>query len=346
MSRVEKTVAKLHHFFRLSCGMFWTSCNETPKRAKHTSDLVRIPRARHVINPEGKTMKNVLFATTALIATAGVAAADVSFGGYGRFGATYDSSAATQLAATSRFRLNIDGSTESDNGLTFGARIRIQDSATAAGVLNGANFYVKAGGLKVAVGNTPGAIDAQANMYSQSLGLTGLGYHNVVANSAVQGFWAFDGYSSGGNGREAVSISYGAGDFSVMVAYSNTGGTERTSLGGSYTFSGWTVALGYQDSNVASEDKLALTVGGNVGIADLNFAVADNNGTLKYGIGADFSVGAATTVSAFVNSEDTAGESYGIGVSHDLGGGASIKGGVVQNAAGATLADLGLHFNF
>ena len=308
-------------------------------------------------------MKNVLFATTALIATAGVAAADVSFGGYGRFGAHY-TSAGDVTSMTSRFRLNIDGSAESDNGLTFGARIRIQDSATTAGVLNGANFYVKSGGLKVAVGNTPGAIDAQNGAYAQSLGLTGLGYHNVVANSAVKGFWGFDDYSSGGNGREVVSVSYAAGDFSVMASYSSSSsrlptpatpfalatafvpGENRATVGASYTFSGWTVALAYQDSNNNFNDKTVLTVAGNVGIADLNFAVADNNGTLKYGIGADFSVGAATTVSAFVNSEDTAGEAYGLGVKHDLGGGTSIRGGVVQTAGGTTLADLGLHFNF
>ena len=35
-------------------------------------------------------MKNILFATTALVATAGVAAADVTFGGYGRFGMDYN----------------------------------------------------------------------------------------------------------------------------------------------------------------------------------------------------------------------------------------------------------------
>lgn len=34
-------------------------------------------------------MKKILFASTALVATAGVAAADVSFGGYGRFGVGY-----------------------------------------------------------------------------------------------------------------------------------------------------------------------------------------------------------------------------------------------------------------
>jgi opacity protein-like surface antigen len=35
---------------------------------------------------EGKIMKKILFATTALVATASVAAADVTFSGYGRFG--------------------------------------------------------------------------------------------------------------------------------------------------------------------------------------------------------------------------------------------------------------------
>ena len=45
-------------------------------------------------------MKKVLFATTALVATAGVAAADVTFGGYGRFGAIYTESKGTAGTAT------------------------------------------------------------------------------------------------------------------------------------------------------------------------------------------------------------------------------------------------------
>ena len=296
-------------------------------------------------------MKKVLFATTALIATASVAAADVSFGGYGRFGAAYDSSnVGNETTQTSRFRLNIDGTTETDNGLSFKARIRIQDSATGAAALNGAVFTVSAGGLSVSAGNAYGAIDGQAGMYAQSLGLTGLGYHNVVANSSLKGYWGFDGYSSGGNGREAITVSYGAGDFGVMASFSNTDGERRTALNASYVFSGWKVSLGFQDSDDNQYDKTTLTVGGKVGMAALNFAVANNDGIMKYGLGADISVGAATTVSAFINSEEkigaVGGEAYGLGVSHDLGGGASIKGGVVQTAAGTTLADLGLHFNF
>ena len=293
-------------------------------------------------------MKKVLFATTALIATASVAAADVSFGGYGRFGADYDSSraAGAEVDQTSRFRLNITGTTETDNGLSFTAFARMQDSATAATAISGANFSVAAGGLKVTAGNVNGAIETMNGLYAQSLGLTGIGYHNVVVNTAVAGFWGWDSFSSTGNGREGVVVSYSVGDFGVAASYSNTSGVENTAVNASYTFSGWTVALGFQDSSVAAQDKTVLTVAGNVGIADLNFAVADNNGTVKYGIGADFSVGAATKVSAFVNTEDTSGEAYGLGVNHDLGGGASIRGGVVQTAAGTTLADLGLLFNF
>ena len=318
-------------------------------------------------------MKKVLFATTALIATASVAAADVSFGGYGRFGAMYSDGVATAATAanagadgldgtaddvaavaagttngvtsmTSRFRMNINASAEADNGLTFGAMVRMQDSATAAAALSGANFSVSASGLKVTVGNINGAIESMNGLYAQSLGLTGLGYHNNVANVAG-GFWGWDALSSTGNGREGVSVAYSAGDFGVMASYSNTAGVDNTALNASYTFSGWTVALGYQDSNVNANDKTILTVAGKVGIAGLNLSVADNSGNTKYGIGADFSVGAATTVSAFVNSEN-AGEAYGLGVKHDLGGGTSIRGGVVQTATGGTIADLGLHFNF
>jgi outer membrane protein OmpU len=288
-------------------------------------------------------MKKVLFATTALIATAGVAAADVSFGGDARFGAMYDG---TDINQSSRFTLNIDASTEADNGLTFGARVRLRDDAGDVDVtrLSGANYYVKTGGLKVSVGNVPGAIDAQAGLYANSIGLTGLDDHNVAANSTPNGYWGFDGYESTDLDRNGVAVSYSAGDFGVYLGFSDNGGTQRTSVNASYTFSGWTVALGIQDSNAADEDKTVLTIGGNVGVADLNLAVADNQGALKYVLGAGFSVGAATTIDAFVASD--ASESYGIGVSHSLGGSASIKGGLVQTPAGTTIADMGLNFNF
>jgi len=47
---------------------------------------------------EGKIMKKILFATTALVATASVAAADVTFSGMGRFGVKYSGSVAGKAA--------------------------------------------------------------------------------------------------------------------------------------------------------------------------------------------------------------------------------------------------------
>lgn len=299
-------------------------------------------------------MKKILFATTALVATAGVAAADVSFGGYGRVGVMYVEDAADETFIESRFRLNIDGTTEADNGLSFNARVRIQaddnadGSASAAG-LNGANFGMTAGGLNVQVGNIAGAIDSQAGMYNQSLGLTGLGYYNVVANTVTNGFWGFDGYSSGGAGVNGVRVAYGMGGFNLVASHSaedSGSAPERTAVTGSFDYNNFTVSLGYQESSVDAEDMITAIVQGDFGVANVTFSAAEVNETTKYGIGADFEVGAATTVSAFVNDEEDAGTAYGLGMSHDLGGGASLRGGVVQTPMETTMADFGVLFNF
>ncbi|HEY0214012.1 MAG TPA: porin, partial [Paenirhodobacter sp.] len=64
-------------------------------------------------------MKKVLFATTALVFSAGIAAADVSISGYGRFGASYDSSKSGNESKSwieQRLRFNVDASTTTDDG--------------------------------------------------------------------------------------------------------------------------------------------------------------------------------------------------------------------------------------
>ncbi|MGH1576893.1 porin [Planktotalea sp.] len=315
-------------------------------------------------------MKKVLFATTALIATAGVAAADVSFGGYGRFGAQYTDPAGAAkgtTAAVSRFRLQVDASAESDNGLSFSARVRFQADNGGVMSTNAPVFRVGAGGLTVTVGNIVGAIDAMPGNYplgtkSAGLGLQGLGWNSVAANTVTHGIFTFDNYSSAGAGTapNGVTLAYAAGDFGVTASYSSNGAgaakVERSAISASYTFSGWTVALGYQDSNNNAHDMTILTVGGNVGIADVGFQVAQVGSgaattVTKYQINAGFDVGAATRVYGYVNSENNGvGEGYGLGVSHDLGGGASIEGGIASIATlgknSTTVADLGLHFNF
>ena len=113
-------------------------------------------------------MKKVLFATTALVATAGVAAADVTFGGYGRFGVMYmddDSAGTDSTDVTSRFRLQIDATAESDAGVVVGARVRIQQNEGQQGMTNGARFFARSGGFEVGVGNIFGALESMPGQY-------------------------------------------------------------------------------------------------------------------------------------------------------------------------------------
>lgn len=306
-------------------------------------------------------MKKILFATTALVATASVAAADVSFSGYGRFGAMDNG---TTSGVYSRLRLQIDMSTEADNGLTFGARLRHEQDSFNGGVVNGGvgggfngvRFYAAAGGFQLGVGNIIGAIEAMPGLYmstqSAGIGLSGLGFTNLVTNTAQRGYWGWDAYQSKGNGALAangVEVMYSAGDFGGHLSHSGNGAAELTALHLRYAFNDWTVALGYQDAATNTLDKVVLTVGGKIGPANIGLAYADNDGIGKFGLYGQVEVGAATRVDAFVTSEDGAagGETYGLAVSHNLGGGASLEAGVARNGITSnTMYDLGIRFNF
>ena len=329
-------------------------------------------------------MKKILFATTALVATAGVAAADVTFGGYGRFGILYNENAAgnDETNVTSRFRLQIDATAESDMGVTFGARARIQQNNTdnttistvgvgADGILgtpddtvtnsatgpagtgiNGVRFFARSGGFEVGVGNIYGALEFMPGQYDIDLGLTGLGYDYTAYNFRGD---AYDSGSNGAAGQNGLEVIYSMGDFKLHVSASDV--NDRVAAVGSYTFSGYTFALGLQDSDAAGDTEAAVSVSGNFGPAFLSFAYAQNgddnniigtggNGD-HYVLAARFNVGAATDIEAYVADADYfADTSYGIDFNHDLGGGTSLRGGVAHRGNGFVRADLGVRFNF
>ena len=389
-------------------------------------------------------MKKILFATTALVATASVAAADVTFSGFGRFGVKYSGSVAgsaavagtltaaeiadtdvkaalddggiveaitgvdtatynataviaaeietvqaalaalqldraaqaatggttttidgkiadvtealaamsgTQAVAaiasdtliTSRFRMNIDASTETDSGVTFGVRVRVQQDDGNTNAFNAARFYAKSGGLELGVGNIYGVIDNMAGLYSGSVGLTGLGWGNVVSNFGSLA------YSSGGAGsagtKEAAEVIYSMGDYGFAVA---TDGTD-TEYGVSATMSGWTVAVSASDTDTAANAEWVATLGGKIGGVSLGLATAEAvNGNSSTTVSAAFDVAAATSVTVYYNDDEAntvEDKSYGLGFVHGLGGGTSLRGGVVS-VNDRTFADFGVLFNF
>ena len=291
-------------------------------------------------------MKKVLLATTALALSAGVASAEVALSGSARMGLTYDS-VSGDAVLNNRMTVNIDASTETTSGLTFGARLRVRSSNGAMATVNGTRVYVKSGAVEVAVGNIYGAIDSMPGMYNSEVGLTALSDAGVVTAPVVNG-WGFDGYASTG-AANGVEVIYSAGAFtghlSVTDSDIGSGLVNRTAAYGAYTMGDWTVALGVQDSAVNTEDKTILTVGGKVGDYGVGFAAADNDGVTKIALNGSATFG-ATTVNGFVADDESGTDTaLGLGVSYDLGG-AALVGGIEHDAVGVNRADMGVSFSF
>ncbi|MGV6804393.1 MAG: porin [Ruegeria sp.] len=343
-------------------------------------------------------MKKVLFASTALIATASVAAAEVKFSGYGRFGLGYledRTGTVTNIATTtttasgatatqanvatdetilvSRFRLNIDGIAETDGGVRFEGRVRLQadenastGEANSAG-LNGARFSVIFGGLRVDAGNVAGSFDNLANYYGSEPGLESF----IGQYSGVD--YSFLGYSSTGSGSNAVFFQYAVGDFAFGASYDQrtfalngvADSADRWDISATYTFGNVTAAIAYGETSaignaVAKQSLAVLTLGAEFGdfsgtlfVADDDVVNQQRNGT-AYGLSAAYNVGSATTLTFAYGdgSADDDLQQYGIGVIYDLGGGVSLRGGIGQQERGLSTtgsqlrADFGAQFNF
>jgi outer membrane protein OmpU len=350
-------------------------------------------------------MKKVLFATTALIATAGMAAAEVRISGYGRFGLDYNDAndsalprGVSETTITSRLRLQFDMSAETDSGVTFGTRFRAQaesrNNAPGTGTFNGPRFFATYGGFTVSVGNIIGAVENMPGLYLETrtagIGIDGAGFVSVVANVNGESF-NWDAYSSAGAGVNGLEVLYTAGSFTGHLSYSQgnviggTGGNQRTgayavlspgetslkrfAAMATYTFGDWTASIAAQDSTGLFEDKVALSVSGNIGNFGVRVAYADNDGIGKWGLYGNMDIGAASNVLLFVTDESSVdaadvlagrndnrdavagsnqmeGTSYGIHYHYDLGGGASFEAGYRRASNDNDRFQAGVYFSF
>jgi len=284
-------------------------------------------------------MKKILLATTVLVGTAGFAAAEVALSGSARMGVTYnEANVDNELAFNSRARVKFSMSGETDSGLSFGASFQAHDAGSANTGLAGTVSISGAFGT-LAMGDTSSAAEnAVGDLVG--VGYVGNGDHNEMT------------YITTGDNEMAL-YSYSAGDLTVMASVGqpdNTGLTsdETTySVAGKYSTDAFTVALGYEDAGSvdhviagASATFSGVTVEGIYGTAsDIDFD--------QYGVGVSYAMD-ALSLSAFYRATDTAGveaDYIGVGAGYDLGGGASLAGGIVD-ADGTTKADLGVNFAF
>ncbi len=320
-------------------------------------------------------MKKILFATSALIATAGMAAAEaeVTFGGYGRFGLVYDegnsdSSTAKETRLETRFRLNIGASTTTDAGVKFEGRIQLETNDESVGGQEGegpgaAGFAVSTGGFRLDVGNVSDVFDSGdvIDIFGHGIGLTDL----VETNNA----FGDNGIDEQGFGEDSirqnvVKVRYTVGDFTVAASYTEENDTDSDTdtpeidvsnsyyqLGAAYSFGDHTIGAAYGERDNAAEDSYwAINANGEFGALGYNLLVGDSDviDDLIVGLSVSYDVSSATELrfASSFGGDDSNDDAYGIGFRHKLGGGVSLRGGAGQNIDGDTIADLGVRFDF
>ena len=332
-------------------------------------------------------MKKVLLATTILALSAPLALAEVTVSGDGRMGVTYTEGAVNELAFTSRIRVAFTASGETDGGLSFGGTIRADNAAAGAAGTAG-NVFISGAFGKISMGDVAGAAEFVVGDL-HGVGLTGLGDTNeftYLSNSGagVRPTARYE-YSTGGL---TVAVSVENPGFPAWDVDWREGGRRGTgwgpdkgtrvqeaySVGVKYAMDGYAFSLGYESQKAEFCEDFDFpddvncdygyeseTVGHVIGAVEGTF----NDVTLKaiygraskidftqYGISASYKMD-ALGLSAYhrvVDVSDVQIKYTGIGASYDLGGGASVVGGIVSvnpdGVGSTTLADVGVKFAF
>ncbi len=278
-------------------------------------------------------MKNILLASTILVASAGIAAAEVRVTGDGRMG-VWDRGAVTDL--NGRVRVNFGLSAEGDHGLTFGGTLRIGQAwnagtSTAIGPQNG-SVFIAANGLRLTVGDIDGAVASRVAIYGGGLGFTGnIGRPNTHGPFNTN-------YLEGDSGAtSSIRVDYDMSGFGISLA-ARQGVANDAEIAVSYSASGLSVAAGYEEGGVWSVS--AGYAAGSYSVGLLHTDLGATSGTRLWG---SYAMG-ATTLRAIAGR--VAGvNSYGIGASYALGGGANFHAAVAREGA-LTTAQIGVTFSF
>jgi outer membrane protein OmpU len=312
-------------------------------------------------------MKKLLLTTALLGASAGMAMADVTVSGSGRFGIVSfdDNDAGTNDTLVSgRLRFNFDASTETDSGATFGGRIRMQysigdqtdfsDPATAVveagnsgATLSAAYLYVEYEGLRVEVGNSNTAFDSAALYYDSEVGFISSSFGNKSFD-----FYSFSSgpFGLGEENRVGIYASYSVGEFTGQISYVNPDQVtdpsvteEEVSIALAYETDLFTLsAAAVQDgAGIADNDQFFLGGAYNVNDAirvGLLYTSTDD-GTLSHQVGdtitlfGSYTVGAIKVEGYIANNDDEDNDNdtvYGIGADYDLGG-ATLSGSIQRD---------------
>lgn len=344
-------------------------------------------------------MKKILFATSALVALTGAAAADITLDGDARLGLFYNNFGYTDdqgnekstVDVISRARVRFTMTGDTDSGLSFGAKFRAHEANDARDYnkpvgevwIEGAYGKLSAGdvdsAIEAAVGHLPTVglttFDDANEFYYNSTELYGeyenkgllyeykygdvsfyASFQDQYANNKIGPAKKYDGdaYSLGVGysvGQYTFGIGYASDGLTINPFDSEVYGKSNTwAISGGTEWNGFVFKAVYMDTKV----KADTAIGNN------KFNVS------QYGVGAEYAMANGVEFSGFYRAVDSDESVNGLndggktdiialGAAYDLGGGATLKGGIAhaktkfddaREKESGTLADFGLEFKF
>lgn len=289
-------------------------------------------------------MKKILFATTALVATAGVASAEISLSG-GAIAGLVDNGTG-DVFLHYELDLNVVASGATDNGLSFGASLDLDLDDEGAIGNNSAN---QLDDPEIFIGGAFGTLTfGELDPMIDNVGVADVGFDGIGVDNDV----------------EALRFAAASGDSNVTYVYENAGFTVGLSafvgetngadanegnygllLG--YSMDGLSVNIAYDYDDSAGTDATALGIGYSFDAFSLAATYVDGHtGATGYGLSGSYTMDALTVTAVFADTDAAGDEAdYGIGAEYDLGGGLAVEGGLGE-VDEATVWDLGLTMSF
>ncbi|KAF0174610.1 MAG: porin [Rhodobacteraceae bacterium] len=287
-------------------------------------------------------MKKILLATTLIAASAGFAAAEVAVSGTARMGVA-DLGTVHGAQFNSRIRIIFTASGETDGGLSFGGSVRNDQSGVGNTENDDSTVYISGAFGKLTMGDTGNAADALVGQVS-GVGYTSLNSLNELPWIATPKTGALYEYSAG-----ALTFALGSSQVSSLAGTSST-----MSAAAKYATDAYSIALGYEDNSAIGSQVSVLGSAAFSGatikakVANFDSAAAGVDAITAYALSVDYAIN-GVGLTAFYSDNGAAVDpaAYGIGASYDLGGGASVVGGIVKaDAIKNTMFDLGVKMSF
>lgn len=295
-------------------------------------------------------MKKVLFATTALVASAGFAAADVTLSGSAEMG-IQDAGGAAGVEFFNDLDVTFKLSGATDNGLSFGATIDLDEvgddddvAGVGAGDAIGSNPRNTATSLEehsvfisgdfgtITMGDTDGAFDKVMQEVNFAAGSIN---DAETTHTGFSGNAGLDGTTDG----QILRYDYSFGDFALAVsAELDDLGTQDDvyGIGIRYTadFGGTTIGfgLGFQDAGTGG-DITGVSIDANFGngfVAGINYWDTTGNDHTAIGVGYTMD---ALSIGVNYGEFGTGADGFGLAVNYDLGGGAVVQFGYGSGTA-------------